>query len=350
MNQIVDLRSDTITKPTEEMIEAMRKASVGDDVYREDSTIERLQELAAEKLGKEAALFVPSGTMGNLLAILTHTQRGEEVILEAGAHIFQNEVGGMASVAGVSPYPVKGKKGILQAPDVEAAIKSVTNIHYPRTSLVCIENSHNNSGGTVMGLEGLKEIRDVVKAHGLALHIDGARIFNAATTLNVDVKEITQYADSVMFCVSKGLCAPVGSLLVGTNNFIDRARKFRKMVGGGMRQAGYLAAAAIIAVEKMVGRLGEDHANAKKLAEMLTSISGVSIDLESVQTNMVNADFSGLGMDTTKAIAKLAEKGIKVIGRPPTQVRMVLHRHITSSDVDYVIETIKEIAATNLTE
>lgn len=339
----IDLRSDTLTKPTEEMLEAMGQARVGDDVYGEDPTVNALELLAAEKVGKEAALFVPSGTMGNLIAVLAHTDRGDEIILEAGSHIYTWEAGGMASMAGVMSSLVKGDKGIMAVKDIENAIRP-EDIHYPRTRLICVENSHNKCGGTVVGPGHLAQIKTLADRHNLAIHMDGARVFNAAIALGVDVKELTGSVDSVMFCVSKGLSAPVGSLLAGTAPFIQKARKFRKVLGGGMRQAGYLAAAAIIAIEKMVDRLAEDHRNARLLAEGLAEVPGLQVDLSSVQTNIVNVDFSLLGLEADRAVALLAERGVKVNGRAPHTVRMVTHRHISSGDVEDVIASVRKIA------
>ena len=294
--KLIDLRSDTVTKPTEKMRKAMYKAEVGDDVYRDDPTIIELEYKAAKKLGKEAALFVPSGTMGNQVAVLTHTQRGEEIILEENSHIFINEVGGIAILAGVQAKTLKGVSGALNVNDVENAIRE-EDIHYPKTSLICIENTHNKAGGKVIPIENMKSIYELGKKHSIPIHLDGARIFNASTYLNVDVKEIAQFADSINFCLSKGLCAPIGSVLVGSNEFINKARKNRKLLGGGMRQAGILAAAGIIALDEMTLRLQEDHENAKNLAEGLAEIPGIHLDVEGVQTNIIMVDVSGMGIN-----------------------------------------------------
>ena len=268
----IDLRSDTITLPTDEMRKAMENAEVRDDVYQEDPTINRLEKLAATKVGKEAALFVPSGTMGNLIAVLAHCQRGEEVILGAESHICYYEVGGISAVAGVIPSTILGdSKGALTPQAVDKALRE-ENIHYPETSLICLENTHNRAGGTIYPIQLTKEIYQLAHQRNIQVHLDGARIFNAAIALNLEPSVLAKEVDSVMFCLSKGLSAPVGSILDGSRKFIEKARKQRKMLGGGMRQAGILAAAGIIALEKMVERLRENHNNARILGEGLSNL------------------------------------------------------------------------------
>lgn len=343
--KIIDLRSDTVTKPTQKMREAMYKAEVGDDVYRDDPTMLELERKAAEKLGKQAALFVPSGTMGNQLAVMTHTQRGDEIILEEDSHIFVNEVGGIAVLAGVQAKGLRGENGALNAKDVEDAIRDEENIHFPRTSLICMENTHNKAGGKVISLEKMKEVYKVGQKHGIAVHLDGARIFNASTYLNVDVMEVAQYADSINVCLSKGLCAPVGSVLVGTPEFIDKARKNRKLLGGGMRQTGILAAAGLIALEEMPLRLQEDHDNAKALAQGLAEIPGIQIDANAVQTNIIRLDISGIGMNGNELALKLKDKGILMNGSKDGKIRWVTHVYVTKEDVKKVLKVINEIAA-----
>jgi len=338
----IDLRSDTVTLPTDEMREAMNNAEVGDDVYQEDPTINRLEELAAKKLGKEAALFVPSGTMGNLIAVLTHCQRGDEVILEMDSHIYYYEVGGMSAVAGVIPRLIAGDKGILDPQDIKRALRE-ENLHYPKTTLICVENTHNRAGGTIIPPEIIEEICQLGHQRNIQVHLDGARIFNAAIALNLDPATLTKNVDSVMFCLSKGLSAPVGSILAGSKEFIQRARKNRKMLGGGMRQAGILAAAGIIALENMVERLEEDHKNARILGEGLADIGGIKVDLETVQTNMVCFDLNKSGMDTHQFLPKLAEYNILGSPRPPTKVRLVTHYGINEDDIYATIKAIKEI-------
>jgi len=343
----IDLRSDTVTLPTQEMLEAILHTPLGDDVFQEDPTVNRLEELAAEKMGKEKALLVTSGTQGNLVSILAQTKRGDEVILEATSHTYLFEVGGMSVVGGLMPKPVPGRMGILDPSDVEGAIRE-KNIHYPEPTLITIENTHNMAGGTCWKPSQIKAIHEVAEKHGMSVHMDGARVFNAAVALNVDVKELTRYVDSVMFCLSKGLSAPIGSLVAGDEELVERARKWRKMLGGGMRQAGVIAAPGIIALERMVDRLKEDHDNARVLAEGLARIRGVSIDLETVQTNIVRYDIAGLGMNPKQFVSKLGEYGVKVIGSGTwgsgTGMRMVTHRMISREDIEYTLSVIERIA------
>jgi len=333
-----------VTLPTDEMREAMNNAEVGDDVYQEDPTVNRLEELAAKKLGKEAALFVPSGTMGNLIAVLTHCQRGGEVILEKDSHIYYYEVGGMSAVAGVIPRLIVGDRGILNPQDIREALRG-ENLHYPKTTLICLENTHNRAGGTIIPLKVTEEICQLAHQRNIAVHLDGARIFNAAIALNIEPALLTKDVNSVMFCLSKGLSAPVGSILTGSKEFIKRARKNRKMLGGGMRQAGILAAAGIIALENMVERLEEDHKNARILGEGLADISGIKVDLATIQTNMVYFDLRESNMDTFQFLPKLAEHNILGSPRPPTKVRLVTHYGINEEDIYTTIKAIKEIVS-----
>lgn len=331
--KMIDLRSDTVTLPTPEMREAMAGAVVGDDVFREDPTVCRLEETGAAIAGKEAALFVPSGTMGNQVALLTHTGRGDEVIVDAEAHIYYYEVGGPAVLSSVMLRPVLGLHGPGATAALEAACRPA-DIHFPLTSLVCLENTHNRGGGTAMSPEDMKRFYQAAKGRGLSVHVDGARIFNAAVTLGCKMKDLAAHCDSIMFCLSKGLCAPAGSLLAGTADFIQRARKYRKMLGGGMRQgAGILAAAGLVALG-LAGRLTEDHANARRLAEGLAKIPGLKVNLDKVQTNIVVADISGTGLTSVEFSAALAEKGVKVVTFGPTLVRFVTHREIGPKEVD----------------
>lgn len=342
--KIIDLRSDTVTKPTPEMREAMFRAEVGDDVYGEDPTVNRLEELGASIVGFEAALFVPSGTMGNQVAIMSHTQRGDEIIMESMAHICTYEVGAPAVLSGVQIRTIKGTYGVMDPTEVEEAIRK-PNIHFPRTSLICLENTHNRSGGCVIPIENMKAIYEIASRHGVKVHLDGARVFNAAVALGVDVKEITRYCDSVQFCLSKGLCAPVGSLVAGSREFIERARKARKLLGGGMRQAGIIAAAGIIALTKMVDRLKEDHENARILAERLCQVPGLYIDMKTVQTNMVVVGTRGLGVDGPEFAAALKKRGVLCNADLPYRVRLVTHREISREDVEEAARIIAEVAA-----
>ena len=320
----------------------MSNAEVGDDVYQEDPTVNRLEELAAKKIGKEAALFVASGTMGNLTAVMTHCQRGDEVILGTDSHIYYYEVGGMSAVADVIPRLIAEDKGILNPQDIKRALRE-ENLHYPKTTLICVENTHNRAGGTIIPPEIIEEICQLGHQRNIQVHLDGARIFNAAIALNLDPAALTKNVDSVMFCLSKGLSAPVGSILAGSKEFIQRARKNRKMLGGGMRQAGILAAAGIIALENMVERLEEDHKNARILGEGLADIGGIKVDLETVQTNMVCFDLNKSGMDTHQFLPKLAEYNILGLPLPPTKVRLVTHYGISEDDIYAAIKATKEI-------
>ena len=340
--EVIDLRSDTVTKPTEEMRQAMYRAEVGDDVYRDDPTVNRLEELVAREMGKEAALFVASGTMANQVAVMTHTKRGDEIILGEKSHIYVNEVGGIAYLAGVQAALVAEIEGVMDARKVEQKIRS-ENIHYPKTSLICVENTHNMAGGRVVPLAAMKDIYDVGKRHGIPVHLDGARIYNAATYLGVEARKIAKYCDSVNVCLSKGLCAPVGSVLAGSREFVERARKFRKMLGGGMRQAGILAAAGIIAIEKMSKRLKEDHDNALLLAKGLNSLEGVSVDVDKVQTNLIMVDFSGTGLNGIQVAERLKQNGVLINGSISPVVRFAVHYYITRDDVKRTIEVVDKI-------
>ncbi|MCR4431637.1 MAG: low-specificity L-threonine aldolase [Tepidanaerobacteraceae bacterium] len=341
--EFIDLRSDTVTMPTREMREAMYKAEVGDDVYGEDPTINKLEEMAADMMGKEAAMFVTSGTQGNQVCVMTHTRPGEEIILEEKCHIITYEVGGLGYLSGVQARLIKGKHGAMNPEDIEAAIRE-DDIHQPSTSLICVENTHNRAGGTVIPMDVLQKTHEVAQRHGIPVHMDGARIFNAATYLNVPAKEIAKYADSVMFCLSKGLCAPVGSIVAGSKEFISRARKFRKMMGGGLRQAGFLAAAGIVALQKMTKRLQEDHDNARLLAEGLNTIPGIKIDMDTVQTNIVICDIGGIGIDGNEFARRLHGYGIKINGGYGASVRFVTHYGIEKQDVEKTIEAVELIA------
>ena len=342
--RIVDFRSDTVTLPTDEMLDAMRTAPLGDDVYHEDPTVNRLEELAAKKMGKEAALLTTSGTQANLVSVLSQTKRGDEVILESEAHMYYYESGAFSVFGGLIPRLVKGQFGVLTPQDIESNLRP-PNIHFPPTSLVCIENTHNRAGGAVWTPYQTKAVCDLAHERGLKVHMDGARIFNAAVAQKLDVRELTQHIDSMMFCVSKGLSAPVGSLAVGNREFIDKARRYRKMLGGGMRQAGVIAAAGIIAIEKMVERLKDDHSNAQILAKGLASIDGITIDRARVQTNIVAYDVSGLGTSGEGWVARLSESGVKAGVLENTRVRMVTHRGIEREDVEYALDVAERTAA-----
>jgi threonine aldolase len=324
----IDLRSDTVTKPSPEMRRAMFEAEVGDDVYAEDPTINRLERRAAEIFGREAALFVPSGTMGNQIAIKLHTTHGQEVICEERGHVFNYEMAMMAHFSGVVPRTVWAEDGILTWKHVASKLKG-KSYHAAKTGLVSLENTHNMAGGTVTPQEVFDEVCDESHNVGLPVHLDGARVFNAAVALGIPVAKLTAKADTVMFCLSKGLGAPVGSLLVGKADVIDRGRIYRKALGGGMRQAGILAAAGLIALDHGPQKLAEDHGNAKLLAEGLAHIPGIKIDAANVQTNIVICDLSGTGMTSGELSQKLATRNVLANGVGPQLIRFVTHLDVS---------------------
>jgi len=338
----IDLRSDTVTHPTPAMREAMYRAEVGDDVYGEDPTVNQLEQMAAERLGKEAAVFVVSGTMGNLVALLTHCGRGDEVILGDRSHTLRFEQGGMAALGGITPWPIPNQPdGTLRLEDVAGAIRT-DNAHFPRTRLVCLENTHNLCNGTPLTAEYTARVARLAHGRGLRVHLDGARIFNAAAALGTDARELVREVDSVMFCLSKGLCAPVGSLLCGDADFIAEARRARKVVGGGMRQAGILAAAGLVALEQMTERLAEDHARAKRLAEGLARIPGIAATQP--QTNILYFQLTEEATKTQDEVVKgLAERGILLLGRLEGRFRAVIHYWIDDEDVERTIETMQAL-------
>ena len=332
IKELIDLRSDTVTLPTPEMLEAIKHAKLGDDVYGEDSTVNRLQEMAAEKVGKDEALLVPSGTQANLTSLMSNCNWGELVILESQSHIYWYEVGGVSAIAGLLPWPIKAVGSAPSPEQIEAAIRP-SNIHFPVPSLLCVENTHNRYGGVVVTPKQLEEISDVSRKHSLKVYMDGARIFNASVALQIDVKEFTKHVDNLMFCLSKGLSCPVGSLVVGSHKFIERARKIRKVLGGGMRQAGIIAAPGIVALENMIERLKDDHENAKLLAEKLSKLNGISIDLKNVQTNIVAFDLDP-SINCDSILLKLKEKGILASAQDKNRVRLVTHRGIEREHVE----------------
>jgi len=342
-NDFVDLRSDTVTKPTPEMREAMAEAEVGDDVYGDDPTVNQLQVKAAEMLGKEAALFVPSGTMGNLLALLVHCSRGEEVICGDKSHIYVNEAGGMAALGGIFPHPIPNQTdGTLRLEDIRASIQP-DDSHRTITRLVCIENTQNICGGVPVTVEYTKQVGQLAKENGLKFHIDGARIFNAAAALSVDVKELVAPADSVMFCLSKGLVAPIGSMLVGSKEFIARAHRLRKMLGGGMRQVGVMAAAGLVSLEKMTGRLKQDHARAKNLYEGLKQVSGLRLEAEPA-SNMVYFTLADhVKLTENQIIAEMKKHGVMVDWSAPRQFRLVTHYWVDDAGVEKTVKAFAEV-------
>ena len=343
LNGKVDFRSDTVTEPTEEMREAMKRAKVGDDGREGDPTVRELEEYSAQLLGKEAGLFVVSGTMGNLVPILAHTTHGQEMILERDAHIYWYEVGGMAAVGGLVVNRVPGTYGVMRADDVEAAIRG-DNVHFPKTGLICVENTHNVAGGTCWTVAEMAAVRKVAEKRGIPVHLDGARIFNAAVALGVPPKDIAAQTDSLTFCLSKGLSAPVGAIIAGTKTFIEAAKKKRKMLGGTLRQGGVIAGAGLVAVKTMVNRLAEDHANAKVLAGKLNAIPGVSVLMHTVQTNIVRTNVAGLGVPAATVAAKLAEDGVLVLSPTSDALRWLTHRHVTAADVDQAATVMAKVA------
>jgi threonine aldolase len=337
--QIIDLRSDTITHPTQEMRDAMFRAEVGDDVFSEDPTVNRLEAMAAEITGKEAAVFTPSGTMSNLIAVLSHTRHGDEIILGDRAHIFLNEAGGAAAIGGVSLRTVTNNPdGTIDIDRIVAAVRG-KNLHWPPSRLLCLENTHNYCGGAVLDVEYTAEASETAHRHGLAVHLDGARLFNAAVALGVPVVELCEPVDSVNFCLSKGLSAPIGSVLCGSADFIGRARKFRKMVGGGMRQAGVIAAAGIVCLESCIDRLADDHKNAKTLAEGLRRIPGLSV--EKPETNIVMIG-TPENLPAAEFIDKASAVGVKLISVGPHRVRAVTHRMVNADDIKEAVKRLKK--------
>jgi len=335
---MIDLRSDTVTQPTPEMRRAMAEAEVGDDVYGEDPTVNKLESEAARLMGKEAGLFLPSGTMGNQVALLTHTNRGDEVLLDPEAHIIYYEVGSPAMFAGVQLRTVPGLLGEGAADALRNAFRG-KDLHYPECTLVCLENTFNRGGGTIMVPEEMEKVYDTAHELGLKVHLDGARIFNAAVASGRDVRDFSRYCDSIMFSLSKGLSAPVGSMLAGSSEFISKARKYRKALGGGMRQVGFLAAAGLEAL-KLVDRLEEDHKNARYLAESLNELPGLSVDLKKVQTNIVIVDITGTGKNSAEFVREAATRGVGCTGFGPHLVRFVAHKDVSRADIENVVKIV----------
>ncbi len=341
--RIVDMRSDTITQPTPTMRQAMSEAKVGDDVFGEDPTVNRLEEMVSKRLGKEAALFVASGTMANLVSQLTHCGRGNEMILGDQSHMFVYEQGGSAALGGIHPRCLENKPdGTMALADIEAAIRP-DNVHFPRTKLIVLENTHNRCSGSPLNVGYMNSVAELARRYGVKLHVDGARLFNGATALGVDARDLVAEADSVSICLSKGLAAPVGSVVSGNRDFISEARRNRKVVGGGMRQAGILAAAGIVALTEMVDRLADDHVNTRKLAEGLANMDGLSIDLDVVTTNIVFVDVTKKGMTSQIMAEKLDRHGIHLLPTGPNRLRAVTNYHVTSSDIDYALDIFIEI-------
>ncbi len=341
-SRVIDLRSDTVTKPTAAMREAMARAEVGDDVFGDDPTVRQLESRTAEVLGKEAALFVPSGTMANQLAIRGHTEPGDEVLVEANAHLYYYESGAPAALSGVMCRCLNGQRGVFSGADVEAALRPADQ-HFPRTRLVCLENTHNRGGGKIWPIEQIREVADTARKHGLQLHLDGARLWNASVTMGVPEREYAKYFDTVSVCFSKGLGAPVGSALAGPRAFVERARRFRKMFGGAMRQVGIIAAGALFALQHHRARLAEDHTNAKALASGLAGVSGLETDPAEVETNMVR--FRLRSMPADQFVERLQERGILVLAVGPETIRAVTSLMVTSEDIQAAITIVARALA-----
>jgi threonine aldolase len=342
MARTIDLRSDTVTLPTEAMREAMYRAELGDDVFGEDPTVNRLEAMAAARLGKEAGLLVSSGTQGNLVSILTHTQRGDEVIAGDSSHVLLYEVAGAAALGSLQIRAVPAEGGMLDLAAVRATIRG-ENVHYPKTGLVCVENTHNRHGGAALGVEQMQQIADLAHAFDIPFHVDGARIFNAAVAHGVPVADLVHGADSVTFCLSKGLSCPVGSVVCGSHEFVRRARKYRKMVGGGTRQAGIIAAAGVVALEEMVDRLAEDHENTRILAEGLAALPGLEVDLATVQTNILIFRVRPESMSADDFSAALAAEGVRCGSIGDNKIRMVTHYGISADDVREAVRAAERV-------
>ena len=340
----IDLRSDTVTKPSTEMRQAMADAEVGDDVYGEDPSINELQQKAADLLGKEAGLLMASGTMSNLVAALTHCKRGDEIIMGDQAHMFWNESAGASALAGAQLRLVPNdSQGRIDLDDLKNAIRPKGNVHMPPTTLICLENTHNRCSGGVLTPDDTKKVADIAHEAGAKVHLDGARLFNASVSLEVPPAALVQDVDDVSFCLSKALSCPVGSILCGSHDFIEGAHKWRKMVGGGMRQAGVLAAAGLVALDNMVERLADDHSNAKRLAEGLANIQGISVDPTSIQTNIVIFEISESAGNADDVINELANEGVLVTYPGQQSLRMVTHRHISASDIDEALSRVAKV-------
>lgn len=335
---------DTSSLPTDEMLEAMRTAELGDDVYRTDPTVRELELLSAAMFDREAALFVPSGTMANLIAILVHTSRGDAVVLEASSHIAVAETGGIATVAGCMPIPLRADRGTI-TPELLADAVTPEDQHRPRPTLVCVENTHNRAGGAIIKPDAMVGLTAACRQHGLRLHVDGARIFNAAIALKLPVAELVVAADSIAFALSKGLACPAGSLLVGTAEFIHEAQRSRKMLGGAMRQTGVLAAAGIVALKTGIPRLADDHRRARGLAERLDAIPDLAVDLDTVETNIVLCDVSDTERHPRVLAEALEDAGIGCAPRPPHHLRFVTHRNIGDDDIDLVVEAMARLVS-----
>jgi threonine aldolase len=345
MNQTrtIDLRSDTITQPTPAMRAAMADAEVGDDVFGDDPTVKRLEACVADMLGKEAALFAPSGTMANQLAVRAHTESGDEILIDANAHIYYYEAGGPAALSGVSCRCLNGVRGIFTAADVEAALRPADQ-HFPPTKLICLENTHNRGGGTIWPLERIREVANIARRQGLAMHLDGARLWNASVATGIAERDYAASFDSVSVCFSKGLGAPIGSVLCGSRDFIQRARRFRKMFGGGMRQVGILAAGALYALEHQRSRLADDHANARALAQGLARLPGIELDPATIQTNIVF--FNVKTVQAKELVQRLERAGVRMLALGPTSIRAVTNLMVKAEEIPRAVEIVGRVMQT----
>lgn len=338
---MIDLRSDTVTKPTQKMRQAAFDAEVGDDVFEEDPTVKQLEAKAAQMLGKEDALFVTSGTQGNQIAVLTHCNPGDEILMEEEAHLFLYEGASMSALAGVQPRTIKGKNGAIDPEDIKARIRP-DNIHFPETGLICLENTHNKAGGAIVPLENMQLIHEIARENDIPVHLDGARLFNASVASGIDIKRFADHTDTIQFCLSKGLGAPVGSIIAGSAEFILKARKWRKRLGGGLRQVGMIAAPGLVALTEMVDRLADDHQNAQHLAEGLSNIEGLQIEKE-VETNIVLVNVKGLDLSVEHFLDMLKEQGVLAVPFGPSTVRFVTHIDVSEEDINEVIQKVDKM-------
>ena len=342
MKDSIDLRSDTVTKPTQAMRKAMAEAEVGDDVFGEDPSVNALQEKVAKILGKEAAIFVPTGTMANQLAIKAHTQPGDEVIIEASSHSYNFEAGAGGALSGVQFYLLKGTRGILAASQVDEAVRSGDH-HFPVSKLICLENTHNYGGGALYPIEKMREIYQLAKARNLMVHLDGARLWNASVATGIEPQEYARWADSISVCLSKGLGAPIGSLVSASKTFIDRVHRFRKMFGGGMRQVGIIAAAGIYALDHHVDRLKDDHQHAKRLAFGLKEIKGISVNPEEVETNILFFDVAQTGKTSPQIVEAMKKEGVLIHASGKTRIRLVTHLDVDSEDIETALKAFRRV-------
>jgi threonine aldolase len=342
MPELVDLRSDTVTKPSSGMRQAMAEAEVGDDVFHEDPSVNRLEEMVAALYGKEAAVYVASGTMANQIAIRAQTHHGDEIIMERTSHPFNSEAGALAALAGVQVNLIDGNHGIMEAEQIKAAVRT-PNVHHAPTALICLENTHNRGGGSIWPLDKIRAIREFAYAVSIPMHLDGARLMNACVATGLTPKDYAQYFDSCTLCLSKGLGAPVGSLVIGSNEFITRAHRFRKQFGGGMRQAGILAAAGIYALEHNVERLAEDHLNAKRLARGIAEINGLDVDVNAVETNILYFHVRKPGLAVSLLLDRLKAEGVLMLGTGPTSIRAVTHLDVSKEGIDRAVEVLRKV-------